>query len=63
MTAFKRRLIDNGQAGPFEAMLADSVRLTQDKRVPFGSTQVIDSVHAVANVNAEKDQQWCRRHG
>jgi hypothetical protein len=44
-------------------MLADSVRLTQDKRIPFGSTQVMDSVHTVANVKAEKGQQWCRRRG
>jgi transposase len=31
MTAFKCRLIDNGQVVPFEAMLADIVRLAQER--------------------------------
>jgi len=44
LTAFKRRLIDNGQVGPFEAMLAEIVRLAQEKGVPFGSIQVMDSL-------------------
>lgn len=59
LTAFKRRLIDNGQVGPFEAMLADIVRLAREKGVSFGSIQVMDSVHTVANVNVDKD--WQRR--
>ena len=61
LTAFKRRLIDNGQLGPFEAMLAEIVRLAQEKGVPFGSIQVMDSVHTVANVNVDKDRQR-RKH-
>lgn len=63
LTAFKRRLIDNGQVGTFEAMLADMVRLARDKGVPFGSIQVMDSVHTVANVNVDKDQQRRKKHG
>jgi hypothetical protein len=35
LTAFKRRLIDNGQVGTFEAILADIVRLAQEKAVPL----------------------------
>jgi IS5 family transposase len=61
LTAFKRRLIDNGQVGTFEAMLADMVRLAQEKGVRFGSIQVMDSVHTVANVNVDKDHQR-RKH-
>jgi IS5 family transposase len=63
LTAFKRRLIDNGQVGPFEVMLAEIVRLAQEKGVPFGSIQVMDSVHTVANVNVDKDQQRRKRLG
>jgi hypothetical protein len=42
-------------------MLADMVRLAREKGVAFGSIQVMDSVHTVANVNVGKDRQW-RRH-
>lgn len=60
LTAFKRRLIDHGQVGSFEAMLADMVRLAREKGVPFGSIQVMDSVHTVANVNVDKDRRRCK---
>jgi len=36
-------------------MLADIVRVAREKGVPFGSIQVMDSVHTVANVNVDKD--------
>ena len=63
LTAFKRRLIDNGQVGTFEAMLADIVSLAREKGVPFGSIQVMDSVHTVANVNVDKDQRRRKQSG
>jgi hypothetical protein len=50
LTAFKRRLIDTGRVGTIEAMLADTVRLAREKRVPFGPIRVMGSVHTVANV-------------
>jgi hypothetical protein len=50
LTAFKRRLIDTGRVGTIEAMLANTVRLAREKRLPFGSIQVMGSVHTVANV-------------
>jgi IS5 family transposase len=61
MTAFKCRLVDNGHAGSFDEMLAEIMRLAQERGVPFGSIQMIDSVHTVANVNMGKDRQW-RKH-
>ncbi len=61
LTAFKRRLVDNGQVGTFEAMLADIVRWAREKGVPFGSIQVMDSVHTAANLNVNKDHRR-RKH-
>jgi len=33
------------------------VSLAQEKGVVFGSLQIVDSTHSVANVNVEKDQR------
>ncbi len=40
LTGFKRRLIDNGQVGTFEAMLDDIVRVAREMGLPIGSIQV-----------------------
>lgn len=57
LTAFKARLLANGRLGAFEEMLVEIVRIAQEKGVHFGSIQVMDSVHTVADVNVEKDDK------
>jgi len=62
LTAFKRRLLDNGSLDAFEELLVEIVNLAGERGIEFGTLQVIDSVHTVANVNVEKDDKR-RRDG
>lgn len=56
LTYFKKRLIRNGNLSVFESMLAEIIQIAMEKRVPFGSIQIVDSVHSVADVNTGKDE-------
>lgn len=56
LTLFRDRLLRNGKIKIFEEMLADIVQEALLRGVQFGSIQVIDSVHSIANVNTDKDQ-------
>ncbi|HJX39141.1 MAG TPA: IS5 family transposase [Anaerolineae bacterium] len=62
LTAFKRRLLENGKLDPFEELLVEIVNLASEQGIEFGTLQVIDSVHTVADVNVEKDDKR-RRDG
>jgi len=62
LTAFKRRLLDNGSLDAFEELLVKIVNLASERGIEFGTLQVIDSVHTVADVNVEKDDRR-RRDG
>jgi len=62
LTAFKRRLLDNGRLDAFEELLVEIVSLAGEQRIEFGTLQVVDSVHTVADVNVEKDDKR-RRDG
>jgi IS5 family transposase len=55
LTKFRQRLVRNGKEEALEQMLVAIIHLAQDKGVEFGSIQVIDSVHTIANVNTAKD--------
>ncbi|MBC7222816.1 MAG: IS5 family transposase [Anaerolineae bacterium] len=57
LTAFKTRLMANGGAEALEEILQEIVRIAQEKGVVFGSVQVVDSVHTVANVNLAKEEE------
>ena len=57
LTAFKRRLLENGKLHIFEELLTDIVTIAQEQGVGLGSIQVVDSVHTVANVNVQKDDR------
>ena len=57
LTAFKKRIIENGQIGELEAPLVEIVRVAQEQGVEFGQIQVVDSTHTVANVNTGKDDR------
>ena len=57
LTVFRRRLVERGKLKVFEEMLAEIVQTALGNGVQFGSIQIVDSVHSVANVNTEKDEQ------
>lgn len=57
LSKFRKRLEKNGNGQAFAEMLATIVRMAQEAGVQFGSIQVIDSVHTVADVNPGKDDR------
>ena len=63
LTAFKGRILENGRLGAYEGLLADIIALAVEKGIRFGSIQVLDSVHSVADVNVEKDEARQRKEG
>jgi IS5 family transposase len=56
LTKFKNRLIERGKLEAVEGLLAEIIAVAQEKEVRFGSIQVMDSVHTVADVNTEKEK-------
>ena len=62
LTVFRERLQQNGKLAVFEAMLAEIVRIAVESGVQFGSIQIVDSVHSIANVNTAKDHVR-KKHG
>lgn len=57
LTAFKRRIVENGEEGLLDELLQEVVRMAQRQGVVFGSIQVVDSTHTVADVNVAKDDK------
>lgn len=57
LTIFRERLLDRGKLEVFEEMLDKIVQIARESGVQFGSIQIIDSVHSVANVNTTKDKK------
>ena len=57
LTVFRERLIERGKQKVFEEMLEEIVETARQSGVQFGSIQIIDSVHSVANVNTAKDKK------
>lgn len=55
LTRFKNRLVEGGKLEAAEALLAEIISLAQAHGIAFGSIQVMDSVHTVANVNTQKE--------
>ena len=55
LTVFRERLLRRGKLKVFEEMLAEIIQIAQEKGVQFGSIQIADSVHSVANVNTAKE--------
>jgi len=56
LTVFRERLQQNGKLAVFESMLAEIVQTALESGIKFGSIQIVDSVHSIANVNTAKDQ-------
>jgi len=57
LTVFRERLLKRGKLKVFEDMLEEIVQIALQGGVRFGSIQIVDSVHSVANVNTAKDKK------
>jgi len=57
LTAFKNRILENGKLVAYERLLKEIIKIALEKGIKFGSLQVVDSVHTVADVNVEKDEK------
>lgn len=57
LTVFRERLLQRGKLQVFEDMLEEIVQIALQRGVRFGSIQIVDSVHSVANVNTAKDKK------
>jgi len=55
LTVFRERLIRCGKLKVFEEILDEIIQIALKSGVQFGSIQIVDSVHSVANVNTAKD--------
>jgi len=56
LTVFRERLVKRGKLEVFQEMLGEIVQIALQKGIKFGSIQIVDSVHSIANVNTDKDQ-------
>lgn len=63
LTAFKRRIENNGRVAAFQEMLREIIAVAQELGIAFGPIQVVDSVHTVADVNTRKDESRQKKGG
>ena len=56
LTKFKGRLLERGKLEAAQDLLGQIVVVAQEQGIRFGSIQVMDNVHTVADVNPEKDK-------
>jgi IS5 family transposase len=57
LTVFRNRLEERGKMQVFQEILEEIVQTALANGIRFGSIQLIDSVHSVANVNTAKDEK------
>jgi hypothetical protein len=57
LTLFKRRLRKHDGISDFKVVSDGVIRQALAKGVRFGSIQIMDSAHSVANVNNDKDRE------
>jgi len=57
LTYFKERLLLGGGKSAFDQLLREILKQAQNKGIVFGSIQVIDATHTIADVNTDKDKQ------
>jgi IS5 family transposase len=57
LTVFRERLLQRGKLKVFEEMLEEIVQMALKRGIHFGSIQIVDSVHSIADVNTDKDQK------
>ena len=63
LTAFKRRILDRGGERCLQELLAEIIRQASGAGVAFGTIQVVDSTHTVADVNVVKDKHRQKEEG
>ena len=63
LTAFKRRILRGGGEARLAELLAEVVRQARERGVEFGSIQLVDSTHTIADVNVKKDERRQGREG
>jgi len=63
LTVFKGRIVERGQEGCLRGLLEEIVKQAQAHGIRFGSIQVVDSTHSVANVNTEKEERRQKKEG
>ena len=57
LTVFKVRLLDHKGAEDYSKLFDMIIKRAQAAGVQFGTIQVVDAVHTIANVNNEKDRK------
>jgi len=57
LTKFKGRIEKRGKEALLEELLGDVIAMAMRKGVAFGSIQVVDSTHTLADVNVPKDDR------
>jgi hypothetical protein len=57
LTVFKERLIQRGKQKVFEEILEEIIQMALERGILFGSIQIVDSVHSIADVNTDKDKK------
>lgn len=55
LSLFKSRLIKNKKATAFAMLLQEIIAIAKEQAIVFGSLQILDSVHVIADVNVAKD--------
>ena len=63
LTAFKRRIVRRGGEGLLQELLVEVLQTAQRRGVVFGSIQVVDSTHTVADVNVTKEDRRRKKGG
>jgi IS5 family transposase len=63
LTRFKDRIITGGGETVLAEMLAEVVKQAIEGGVKFGTIQVVDSTHTIADVNTKKDEARQKRDG
>jgi IS5 family transposase len=63
LTAFKGRIIERAGEGCLRELLEEIIRQAAGAGVEFGTIQVVDSTHTVADVNVKKDERRQEKEG
>jgi len=63
LTAFKRRIIEGGGESCLQELLVEIIRQATEAGVTFGTIQVVDSTHTIADVNTFKDKRRREKEG
>jgi len=56
LSLFKAGLLENKKTTAFEMLLQEIIAIAKEQAIVFGSLQVLDSVHVIADVNVPKDE-------